>query len=105
MNKGFGIAALVLSIIAMFVPLYGLWISGIACALAVVSALSGDRIFAVATPIIAGVNTYFLSPAVSYILTQDPSGHLIILLFLAAPFAAIALNASGVFKTKNTPAR
>ncbi|HEY6255791.1 MAG TPA: hypothetical protein VIY51_08360 [Xanthobacteraceae bacterium] len=105
MNKGFGIAALVLAIIAIFVPFYGLWVSGIACALAVAAALAGDRIFAVATPIIAGVNTYFLSPAISYVLTQDRTGQLIVLLFLAAPFVAIALNAFGAFRIGSTATR
>ena len=99
MAKGFGIAALVSAILAVLVPFYGIHVSGIAIVLAVIAALAGDRPFAVATPIIAGINTFFLSPTVSLVLSQSRDAatfYLISAAFLAAPFIAIALNANGI---------
>ncbi len=61
MAKGFGIGALVCAIIALFVPIYGLYVSAIAMALATLASLNGDRVFATATATVAAVNTLFLN--------------------------------------------
>lgn len=95
MAKGFGIGALVCAILAIFIPLYGLYVSALAIALAVVAALAGDRTLATATAVIAGVNTLFLSPLLKIGLQQNPQGYIIILLFIAAPFVAMFLNTTG----------
>jgi hypothetical protein len=52
MAKGFGVAALVFALIAIFTP-FGIFVSAIAIIFAVISALAGDRIFATATALIA----------------------------------------------------
>jgi len=72
MAKGFGIAALVCAIVAIFVPFVGIVVSGIAIVLAIVAALSGDRVFATATSLIAAVNTFFLSLSSSAISARTP---------------------------------
>lgn len=95
MDKGFGIPALVFAIISIFVPLFGIFVSGIAVLLAVLSALAGDRIFATSTAVIVAVNTFFLSPLTLALLVQKTGFLLAALACLAAPFVAIALNASG----------
>ena len=101
MDKGFGIAALVVAIVAIFVPVYGIHISALAIVLAVIAAFAGDRVFATATPLIAGVNTFYLSPSVWLMLegTKQSGGqgsfYLVAFAFLAAPFVAMALNSSG----------
>lgn len=104
MDKGFGIAALVLAILAIlaiFVPVVGIFVSGLALIFAAVAALSGDRVYATATPLIAGVNTFFLSPSLWIAMAgSSASGEqtgfvLAIVAFLAAPFVAMILNASG----------
>ena len=95
MARGFGIGALVCAIIAIFIPLYGLYVSALAIALAVVAALSGDRTFATATAIIAAVNTLFLSPLVRIGLDQNPQAYIVVFLFIVAPFVAIFLNKTG----------
>lgn len=101
MDKGFGIAALVLAILAIFVPVVGIFVSGLALVLAAISALSGDRVFATATPLIAGVNTFFLSPSVWMAMGgADVRGEqtgfvLVMVAFLAAPFVAMILNSTG----------
>jgi hypothetical protein len=48
MAKGFGIAALILVIVAMFTPIVGIFVSGIAVFFSVIAALAGDRAFATA---------------------------------------------------------
>ena len=100
MGKGFGIAALVVVIIAMFVPIVGIFVSGIAMLLAVVAALGGDRAFATATPIIGGLNTFVFSPSTWMMMGGQTDSErtmfvLVILLAMAAPFIAMILNATG----------
>jgi hypothetical protein len=69
--------------------------------LAAIAALSGDRAYATATPLIAGVNTFFLSPSVWMAMegsrqSGEQTGFVLaILAFLVAPFVAMILNASG----------
>src|ERR1700735_4047439 len=97
MSKGFGIAALVCAIIAIFIPL-GIVVSAVAIVLACIGALSGDRIFATATAVIAVVNTLFLSPSTWIMLGGgDPGAKsfmtTVILVGGALPFVAMALNA------------
>lgn len=85
MAKGFGIAALVCAIVAIFVPFVGIVVSGMAIVLAIVAALSGDRVFATATSLIAAVNTFFLSPSVMIVLHTAPAAPVIeTFLFLCA---------------------
>lgn len=49
-GTGFGIAALVVAILAIFVPVVGIFVSGVALVLAALAALAGDRVFAVGYP-------------------------------------------------------
>jgi dolichol kinase len=102
MAKGFGIAALVVAIVAIIVPLYGLFLSAGAVVLSVIAALAGDRIFATATPIIAGVNTLFLSPLMWMLIRDKNSAgngvgvfYFLVIVFFVAPFVAMFLNSRG----------
>jgi hypothetical protein len=104
MAKGFGIAALVCAILAIFVPL-GIFVSAIAIGCAVIAALAGDRIFATATTVIALINTMFLSPSTWILLSgHDPSAKsfmtMVILVGGALPFIAMWLHATGRFVLK-----
>jgi len=104
MAKGFGIAALVLAILAIFIPLYGLWISAIASVFAVISALAGDRIFATAAPIITAINLLFLSPAFWRLMNNSSDktvNYVIVCVLVGVPFVAMYLNQSGTFKIAN----
>jgi hypothetical protein len=100
MAKGFGIAGLVLAILAIVVPIVGIAISGIAIVCAIVAALASDRVFATAIPLIAGINTFFLSASVWVVMGQQSQAQnwsftLFVLAWVAAPFVAMALNATG----------
>lgn len=99
MAKGFGIAALVFAILAIFIP-FGFVVSGIAVLLAYVAALAGDRGFTIATTVIAVVNTVFLSPSTWIMLGgNDPGAQrfmtVIIIAGIALPIISIVLNATG----------
>lgn len=99
MSKGFGIAALVFAILAIFIPL-GIFVSALAIGLACMAALSGDRIFATATAIIAMINTIFLSPSTWIMFGVGDSNSksaitMIILVGGALPFVAMILNGAG----------
>ena len=60
--KGFGIAALVISIVAIFTPIIGAFLAGLAGLLAFLSAGAGTS-FGLAAVIINIVNIIFLSPS------------------------------------------
>jgi hypothetical protein len=101
--KGIAISAMILAIIAIFVPIYGLYISFIALLLAVIAALTGDRVFATITPIVVAINLYFLSPSVWFVcheVTNCGSMVAVILAALAAPFGAMAIHNAGLFAIK-----
>jgi hypothetical protein len=102
MRQGFGIAALVIVFFGMiaFFPI-NLLLSAVAIICAVVAALAGDRIFAVITALAAGGNVFILSPlTVAAMMGEGMRGGttgilFVVLAFIAAPFIAIWLNASG----------
>lgn len=102
MNKGFGISAIFVALVAMVMPVVvNLFVIYLAMILAIVAALAGDRIFATVAPIISAVGLLLLSPLTLAYLTTDsnPQGGpllmMITLVFLAAPFVAMFLNATG----------
>lgn len=108
MAKGFGVAALIVALVAFGVPLFGLYVSWAAAALATVAALAGDRVFATATPIITITNTLFFSPLALAALVGESEGGSSVLLYItisvfAAPFVAMVLRAMGR-RTENTTA-
>jgi hypothetical protein len=99
MAKGCGIAALVFAILAIFIP-FGIIVSVIAIVFAVVAALAGDKVFAVATALIALVNTFVLSPSTWILLAgSDPSASSVlkVVFFVACllPIGAIFLHSTG----------
>ena len=99
MAKGFGIAALVFALLAIFFPI-GIVLSGIAMLLASIAALAGDRTFTIASLAIAIVNTFALSPS-TWIMLQggDPGAQAAmttaILVGIGLPIVAMILNATG----------
>jgi hypothetical protein len=62
-HKGFGLAALVLSMLAIFVPVVTIYMVLLAVGLAAVAGFLGDRAFTVASVAISVVNIVFLSPS------------------------------------------
>jgi hypothetical protein len=99
--KGAGIAALALAILAIFIPLYGLFIAAIASVCAVISALAGDRIFAIAVPVITFANLLFLSPSFWYIQNNSSNkapNYVILCILVGAPFVAMYLYQNGKLK-------
>src|SRR5262245_6960619 len=96
MAKGFGIAALVLAIIAIFIPgTVWLYVAWGAALLAATGALAGDRIFAGAVTLLIIVNTLFLSPFTLPLLMKVDVVSIIHVVAVLVPLIAIALNATG----------
>lgn len=98
MGKGFGIAGLIVALIAIPMPVVGLYVSVISVVLAAIAALAGDRTYATATTLVAFVNTLFLSPSTWLLLSSNDPGTrfammMIILIIVALPFAAMVLRA------------
>lgn len=99
MGKGFGIAALIVALIAFGVPIYGIVVSWFALALATIAALAGDRVFPIVTPIVVALNTVFFSPTtLALFFDENQQGSdsyltVTIILFIA-PIAAMILNAT-----------
>jgi hypothetical protein len=99
MEKSFGIAGIIAAVVAIIAP-YGLNLAVIAVALLLVSAgaLAGERTFAVAAALVCAANIFVFSPLtlLAVMGAENEGGFLgVVLVFLALPFAAIALNASG----------
>ena len=107
MIKGLGIASLVIAVIAIFIPLVGIWMAFFALGLVTFSALLGDRSIPVAVSLISFVNFYFLTPSLWFNNELAKTGNVTlgifffpwsgVCLFMAAlPLIAIALNANGI---------
>lgn len=104
--KGFGIAGLCIALIGIIVPVYGpLHLSALAIALVTIGALAGDRVFAIAVPIVALVNFWFLSPFVNLLIhsvtAQAGSAaplYFVVAIFFAAPFCAIYCYGVGLLR-------
>ena len=107
MAKGFGIIGLILASGAIFIPFVSRFVIWLALLLVTVSALAGDRLFAVATVIASFLNVVFWSPATMLMLIGDvgasrqfaehgsPMVFILALILFAAPIVAVILNATG----------
>ncbi|MEF2549085.1 hypothetical protein VQ045_18170 [Aurantimonas sp. E1-2-R+4] len=62
-GTGIGLAALIVALISIFIPLAGLVLAGIGLVIACLGALFGDKGFAIATVVVTAVNYFFLSPS------------------------------------------
>jgi hypothetical protein len=86
MAKGIGIAALIVAIVAFFVPIVGIAFSIFALILATLAALGGDRAYATATPIVVAVNTFGLSPSMWLVMGLSSATLQFVLMMLAMPY-------------------
>ena len=92
MGKGIGIAALVIILISFVVPIVGTFVAYFALIIATVSALAGEKVFSIATAVIAGVKMFFLSPllmGMMYASDGVPGALLLTSALTAAPIACV----------------
>jgi hypothetical protein len=100
MAKGFGIAALVMAILAIFVPVAGVAISALAVLLAVIAGFSGDRGFAIATALISAINAFFVSPSLWMMQEGGPSQSrsslvaIVAIAFFVVPIIGVVIGSS-----------
>lgn len=97
MQKGFGIAALVFSILAVFVPVVTVYVVLLAMILAAVAGFFGDRTFTIASVAISVVNIVFLSPVTWAALAGESlqGGSVlkwVIIIMLVAPIIAMVVG-------------
>lgn len=74
MNKqtatGLAIAGFVILIISLIIPLYGLYVGGIALGLAAVGGFFGERVFTILTVVVSAVKVWFLSPTFQLLISD-----------------------------------
>jgi hypothetical protein len=80
--------------LAIFIPVFGIFVTGIGLALETLAALLGDRVLSTASVILGTVSTFLLSPLLLIALHQNPSLFVFVFAFLAAPFAGIVIDAA-----------
>ena len=90
-GSGFGIAAIIASVIAIFVPLAGMFIAWIALVLAIIAASCGDKRLSIATSFVCAINLLFFTPAM---LVGGPFTIIPSAILCLAPIAAILIRAS-----------
>ena len=99
MAKGFGIAALVFALLAVFIPVpVNVYMVGLVLILATVSAVAGDKPLTIAALLISGVNIVILSPVTMRFIRTESNGDtvaLVLIVLFIAPIAAMILNANG----------
>jgi hypothetical protein len=102
-GRGVSIAALVVAIVSIFIPIYGLYLVIIGTVLAIASALYGERPLTIAATLVNLLNVLFLSPSLYIVLNIQRMANgnntglfwLVVVLLLCLPFLAIYLNANG----------
>ena len=97
MGKGLGIAALVIGIISILVPVITLYVVWLALILAAVAGYGGEKTYSVATIAICLVNLLFLSPSTWLALTGEniAGGSFLLIgtiIMFIAPIAALVLR-------------
>lgn len=98
MKLGLAIAALVIVILAIFIPIYGIVLTALALILATVSALMGERAITIATTVVAFVSVLFLSPVlwIAIFANENPgmryAACAVVLAFLIAPIVGMIIN-------------
>ena len=93
-HKGLGIAALIVAVIGMGVPVITIYIVWLALVLAALSAFLGNKAFPLAATLVCLINALLLSPSVWILLTVEPKMFLkvtIIILFIA-PIAGLIIG-------------
>ncbi len=91
MGRGFGIAALVIVLLSIPIPVVGPWIAFIGLLLAVGAALGGDKPFTIAVVLIAAVKLYLITPTWLFFM-QNPLFAGITFVMIALPVAALAFR-------------
>lgn len=96
-----GLAGLAIATVAIFSPSYGPILSFVACAVAALAGLAGDRFLAAGTPLMAVINWFLLNPA--FIGRSIPL-MLLAAVFFVAPFVTMTLRGTGRLSLAGGPA-
>ena len=107
MSKGLGIAALVIALLGVIVPLVTVWVIWLALALAAFAAFGGDKSFPIAAVLVCLVNILFLSPLTLMMLKGESmqGGSLYMILTIVAfiaPIVGLFLSATPTSSIANS---
>lgn len=105
MAKGLGIAALVVSILAIFVPIVTVYVIWLALILAAVSGFMGDKAFPIASLLVCLLNLVFWSPAtwIAFHGEHIQGGSFFRITTIILFIAPIAGLIAGIVKMKKVP--
>ena len=103
MNKGLGVGAMVVAILAIFVPVVGIYVVWGALVLAALAAFMGDRTYPIVTVLISIVNVVFLSPMMLVAFTGENQngGSFYLYMTIALCFAPIVAMIMNVVASTN----
>jgi putative tricarboxylic transport membrane protein len=96
-----GFAGLAIATVAIFSPRYGPYLSFVACAVAALAGLAGDRFLAAGTPLMAVINWFLLNPAIVY---KNIPLSILAAIFFIAPFVTMTLRGTGRLSLAGGPA-
>jgi hypothetical protein len=108
-GSGFGMAALMLALLGMFMPVIGLFIGWLALVFACVAALCGDKGYTVATIVMSAIAFLFFTPSLWLegiaANSGGPSSYLGVISFVlfAAPIVCMILFSTGRFVLARKP--
>lgn len=95
-SSGLGIAALIIAVISLFIPLLGLYSGLVALVVATIAAFFGDKGLTIATVVVSFVGYFFLSPSLAMATMGDSNGMngfwLAIIALLIAPFVGMFIH-------------
>jgi hypothetical protein len=105
-GRGVSIAAVVVAVISIFIPLYGIYLVIIGTILAITSALYGERPVTIGATLINLFNVLFLSPSLYLFLNLQRMANgnntglfwMVVVLLLCLPFLAMILHSNGLFR-------
>jgi len=99
MNKGLGVGAMVVAILAIFVPVVTVYVVWLALGLATLAALMKDMTYPIVTVLISAINVVFLSPMTWALMAGEnlegkSAFFYITVAMMIAPIAAMIIGAT-----------
>jgi hypothetical protein len=100
MRHVFGMIAFALAMFAFFSPQEAIYTSGSALVIASLAAYRGEKLFSLTAPLVVAANVFYFNPQIVTMINKSKDVlvlWVLVILFLATPFVAAALHASGAF--------
>jgi len=102
-SSGLAIGGFVVLLLSVFIPIYGLYIGGMALGLVAVGGYFGERVFTILTVVVSIVKVWFLSPTFYLLSNNTSDGGVVIFIAVIAhaiPIVAILMGKSRISELK-----